>query len=455
MLARFFVISLAVGSSLLAESGTTSIRFAGVQADGGRDCSSCHSTFGAANSDSRNGVTIDVVDYNPGVAQTIHVTVAHPLASAWGFQLTARPVSDETQQAGTFTPLDDRVQVRCDDGSKFGFLSSSATPCAGAREFAEHVVAPRTAAGAGFTFDVRWLPPANEVGDVRLYASAVAANGDGTAAGDRVYTAVRTLTAVGACNFTQKPTLRTAVNGASFQPGFSSQSLLSIFGLGFQVPGRTRVVGSGDIVLGQFPTQLACVAVEINNQRVPIAYIQQDQINVQAPVLPASGPVNLVVILNPGKPNEIRSDIATLTQLQTFAPAFFTLDGNQIAAQFANTSTLAADPSSIPGARAVKSGDILTLYGTGFGDTVPHEPSGLQAPSIAALTTPVSVLIGSTTLSQADVLYAGLSPGSISGLYQINVRVPAGLPSGKLPVLVRIGGLQSPDGVSIFVQNPL
>ncbi len=451
MIARFFFLSLFAASYLLAESGTTDIRYAGVPADGGRNCTSCHASFGAANSDSRGSVTLDVSDYNPGVAQTIHVTVAHPSATTWGFQLTARTASDETLEAGTFTPLDDRVQVRCDDGSRFG----SAAPCGGSREFAEHVLAPRTASGAGFTFDVRWMPPANEVGDVRIYASAVAADGDGTPVGDGVYTTLRTLSSVGACTLTQKPTLRTAVNGASFQPGFSSQSLLSVFGLGFQVPGRTRVVGSGDIVNGQFPTQLACVAVEINGQRVPIAYVQQDQINVQAPMLPGTGSASLVVILNPGKPNEIRSDIATLNQLQTFAPAFFTLDGSQIAAQFANTTTLAADPASVPGARAAKSGDILTLYGTGFGDTVPHVASGMIALGIAGLATPISVSIGGISLSPADILYAGLSPGSISGLYQINVRVPANLPNGKTPVQVRIGGLQSPDGISIFVQNPL
>jgi uncharacterized protein (TIGR03437 family) len=50
------------------------------------------------------------------------------------------------------------------------------------------------------------------------------------------------------------------------------------------------------------------------------------------------------------------------------------------------------------------------------------------------------------------VLYAGLSPGSISGLYQFNVRIPAGTPSGNVPVTIAIGGISTQSGVTIPVQ---
>jgi len=38
-----------------------------------------------------------------------------------------------------------------------------------------------------------------------------------------------------------------------------------------------------------------------------------------------------------------------------------------------------------------------------------------------------------------------LSVGSISGLYQFNVRIPESAPEGDLPVEVRIGGLSTPS----------
>ena len=440
--------------TLFGEGMIPSIRTAGAFSDGGQNCSSCHSSFGAANSDARGSLTATLTDYNPGVLQMIKVTVQHPMASRWGFQMTVRAVSDETQQAGTFV-ASDTVQVRCDDGSKFG----SAAPCGGSREFAEHVDAPRTAIGAGFEWTVMWMPPINEVGDVRVYVAAVAADGDGTAAGDRVYTLVATLQAVGACSLTKKPTLQTAVNGASFQAPFSSNAMITVFGLGFQVAGRTRKVGQGDISNNSFPTVLACVAVEVTGPgiaqpvRLPIAYVQQDQINAQAPAFSGAGPVNLTVILNPGKPNELRSDVAMLNA-QAFAPAFFVFPGSMsVAAQFAGTGSIVANPAVVPGAKPAKPGDLITLYGTGFGDTSPRVPTGQLDAGVANLTNPVTVTIGGTALASADILYGGLSPSSISGLYQFNVRVPASAPDGDVPVSIAIGGVRTQDGTTIPIQH--
>jgi uncharacterized protein (TIGR03437 family) len=423
---------------LLAESPAPSIRFTGVPADGGQTCASCHTPRAGANTGS---VSIDLgATYSPGVTQMIHVTVSDPASTRWGFQLTSRVISDEKQEAGTFTATD-TSQVRCDDGTQYG----STAPCNGTKEFAEHVAAPRTAMGAGFTFNVMWTPPINEVGDIRFYLAAVAADGDGTAAGDRTYTTGRVVAATGACNATKRPTLQKITNGASFLAPISSNAMLSIFGLDFQVNGRSRGVGLGDFVNGAFPKELACVAVEIAGQRVPIAYVQTDQINVQAPTLPSSGSVPIVVILNPDRQNELRSDLGMITAVQTFAPAFFTLGAtSSVAAQFAGTANVVANPAVITGGKPAKAGDILTLYATGLGPTNPAVATGnVAAPVLAPITTPITVMIGSVTLSTADVLYAGLSPGSISGLYQINIRVPAGLPSGDVPVTITIGGFSS------------
>ncbi len=45
----------------------------------------------------------------------IHFTVQHPRGMRWGFQLTARVVSDESKEAGIFASIDNIVQVRCED----------------------------------------------------------------------------------------------------------------------------------------------------------------------------------------------------------------------------------------------------------------------------------------------------------------------------------------------------
>jgi len=432
-----------------------SLGYTGAPTDhNGQDCSTCHNSYGAANSDATGSVTTNISSYNPGVQQTIHVTVQHPQAQRWGFQITIRSVSDQTQSAGDYS-AGIAVQVVCDDGSRFG----SAPPCNAMREFGEHLNAPRTATGAGYEFDVTWSPPESEIGDLQVYISAVAADGDGTAAGDRVYTLTRIISATGGCSITKKPTLTTAINAGSFQAPFSSKAMVAIKGLGFQVASRSRSVGQGDITNNSFPTVLSCVSVQVTGPGVPqpvllpISYVQADQINAQMPAFSGTGPVLLTVIINPGKPNELRSDLATLNALQPFAPAFFLFGtSTSIATLLAGTGTIIANPSVVPGARPAHPGEIISLFGTGFGDTSPSLTAGQLASGIANLTNSITVTIGGVTLSSSDVLYAGLSPGSISGLYQINVRVPSSTPAGDIPVTITIGGSQTQSGATIPVQ---
>jgi uncharacterized protein (TIGR03437 family) len=445
----FFLLTLAP-VALLAEANAPSIRFTGVPSDGGQTCATCHS---GGNSGS---ITVMMNDYNPGIQQTIRIILQHPQAQRWGFQMTIRQVSDETKSAGDFSVAfpTDPVQVMCDNGSRFG----SAPPCiSNAPQFIEHKDAPRSTAGAGFEFDVVWSPPAQEVGDLNVYVTAVAADGTGTPAGDSVLTFVRRISNVGGCSL-RRPSVQTALNGASFKAPFSSSSLISIFGFEFQTSGRTRGVGLGDLVNNVFPTTLGCVAVEVTGPgfpqptRLPIAYVQQDQINAQLPAFTGAGPVTLIVITNAGRSNEFRSDVATLTALQSFAPAFFLFSGsNSIAAQFAGTSRIVARPSLVPGAAPARPGDIVTLYGTGFGATSPSLAAGQIASGVATLTTPVTVTIGGVTLPSSDVSYAGLSPGSISGLYQINVKIPS-TATGDAPVVITIGGSETQAGAFIPVQ---
>jgi uncharacterized protein (TIGR03437 family) len=68
------------------------------------------------------------------------------------------------------------------------------------------------------------------------------------------------------------------------------------------------------------------------------------------------------------------------------------------------------------------------------------------------LTNSITVQIGTTTLAPSDILYAGLSPGSISGLYQFNVRIPSTAPSGEVPVTISIGGSETQAGATIPIQ---
>jgi len=56
----------------------------------------------------------------------------------------------------------------------------------------------------------------------------------------------------------------------------------------------------------------------------------------------------------------------------------------------------------------------------------------------------VTVTVGGTALAAADILYAGLAPGYISGLQQFNIRIPQSAAVGNVPIVITVGGVSTP-----------
>ena len=88
----------------------------------------------------------------------------------------------------------------------------------------------------------------------------------------------------------------------------------------------------------------------------------------------------------------------------------------------------------------VKAGDFIEIYCTGLGAT--RNLRGLDI-----VTAVPTVYFGSVATTPS---FAGLTPG-FQGLYQINVRVPEGLPAGSIPLIVTSGNTYSNE-VRIAVQ---
>jgi uncharacterized protein (TIGR03437 family) len=432
-----------------ANSGTTNtppLKRTGADVDGGLNCTACHAGA-AANSDLRGKLTVTAAGYKPGVKQTVRVKLEHPEAQRWGFQLTARALNDETRSPGVLAP-DESIAVRCDDGTVRGVPG----PCDGRLEFASQTaLSTRPGTPNGVEWEIEWTPPSNDAGDIVFYAAGVAANNNGASAGDLIYTTSLRIRNDGGCSISQRPMLRNVVNGASFQPGVALNSYITIYGSGFS-PSLKRQAGAGDIRDNKFPAELACIAVEIAGRRAPIGYVQSDQINAQAPTITDQGPVQVRVIANPGRPNELRSDVGTV-QMSELQPALFTFDGASAAARHAD-GTIVGDPARIPGSTPARPGETITLFGTGFGVSEPVYQAGEIPMAAARLRDPVGVTIGGVTLAAGDVAYAGLSPQSVSALYQFNVRVPDSASDGDVPVSITTGGMRTQTGVVIPVKRP-
>jgi uncharacterized protein (TIGR03437 family) len=109
----------------------------------------------------------------------------------------------------------------------------------------------------------------------------------------------------------------------------------------------------------------------------------------------------------------------------------------------------AADGTALPVNSAVTAGDVITLYCSGLGAVIPAVTAGSPAPSstLSKTVNPVTAMIGHTP---ATVDFAGLAPGWVE-LYQVNVTIPGGLPSGKAMLTLAVSGQESAP-VSITVK---
>jgi uncharacterized protein (TIGR03437 family) len=167
---------------------------------------------------------------------------------------------------------------------------------------------------------------------------------------------------------------------------------------------------------------------------------------VQAPADSALGPVPVEVTYNGS------TSPPGTAQLQAVSPAFFLWSGKYAVATRPDFS-LAAGAGLFQGVDTVpaKPGDVVILWGAGFGITNPSVAPGVVPPAnpVANVANPITVTIGNVA---ATVVGAAIAPG-IPGLYQIAVQVPTSVPDGDLAVVAQVSGIQSSSSVLLSVKR--
>jgi len=236
--------------------------------------------------------------------------------------------------------------------------------------------------------------------------------------------------------------ITSVANGAGFQASFAPSSWVTIFGSNLAT--NTRIWRADEIVNGSLPTQLDGTSVTIDGKPAAVCYISPTQLNVQAPSDNNSGPVNVQVA------NNGLTSASFTAQLRTVSPAFFLWDGTYAAATRTDFS-LVGKPGLFPNSTTVpaKPGDIIILWGTGFGATDPPVPSGQVVTGAPALVANPTVTVGGVT---ARLISAVLSPGN-AGLYQIAIQIPDSVPDGDLPVVAQVQGVLSPANVLLTIHQ--
>ena len=193
---------------------------------------------------------------------------------------------------------------------------------------------------------------------------------------------------------------------------------------------------------GQVPTTLEGVQVLIGGIPAPVVYASANQVSAIVPFHFAGGSVSLSV-------NGVPSCFSITANLLTAAPSIFTANSQGFGQAVAANADSILNSQSNPAAP----GSAITFYITGAGQTDPPSVAGAVATGAANIVLPVSVLIGGQS---AEVLYAGMAPGIVEGISQINAIVPSNLPyGGDWPLAVQVGGVSSPAGVTVAVAGPL
>jgi len=182
------------------------------------------------------------------------------------------------------------------------------------------------------------------------------------------------------------------------------------------------------------------VQVLVNGTAAPIYYVSPGQINFEIPIdaSTANGGGGTVQVVRNGQPGNL-----VYVDINAQAPRFIVYDGG-----YGIMTTPQGALTGIPSS-PVKVGDTIVIYALGLGPTSPPVASGTASPS-----SPLAKVPGTTQVCFgvespfhqspcATALFSGLTPGFV-GLYQINVTIPAGIPSGNSTIsLLLVNNVES------------
>jgi len=200
-----------------------------------------------------------------------------------------------------------------------------------------------------------------------------------------------------------------------------------------------------------FPTSLGGTRVTIGGEQAYLWYVNPGQINMQVPDGLSTGSTSVVVTTPSGS-----ATAAVTVALQ--APAFCLLDSKHVAGIILRSDASGAYGSGSydilgPTGKtlgyptvAATAGDSVELFGVGFGPVNPPVPAGQPFSGAAATVAPVTVYLNGISITPT---FAGMSS---AGLYQLNITIPSGLPTGDVFLQATVSDSQTPSGAVIALQ---
>jgi len=219
------------------------------------------------------------------------------------------------------------------------------------------------------------------------------------------------------------------VNNATFEPGgvVAQGDIVAAFGEQF-LSGDPQLASSTPL-----GADLGGTRVFVNDRPAPIYYTSYRQVNFQIPYDTPPGDAIVRIDRGAERGNLVSVRVAArVPRLLRFGVRDYGIITNQ-------DETFAIPTTAGLRSRPARVGETLTIYAIGLGPTTPSAVTGAGAPAAEPLARVVgvsSVTFGggggpfSTEGIEATPSFVGLSPNFV-GLYQINVPVPVGTPTGN------------------------
>ncbi|MEP7363248.1 MAG: hypothetical protein ABI972_08330 [Acidobacteriota bacterium] len=208
---------------------------------------------------------------------------------------------------------------------------------------------------------------------------------------------------------------------------------------GTNLSSLTQAIAPNDVQDGKLPFTLngTGVSVLVGGLRAHILYVSPSQVNFLVPSLLTPGPAMVEVVRSGASGGPVRVLLAGAM------PGLFLLKPGVAVATHADGTVIADAAPASPG-------EIVVLYATGLGETIPKVEYGRVAPAAAWVVKRDDfhvVLDGRTVID--GIFYAGVTPG-FGGLYQVNLKLPDW--AGPNPeVRIYCGDASSPAGVRLPV----
>ncbi|HTC86642.1 MAG TPA: hypothetical protein VK686_00020 [Bryobacteraceae bacterium] len=219
---------------------------------------------------------------------------------------------------------------------------------------------------------------------------------------------------------------------------------------GSSLASNTRQWATTDFSGVNAPTSLDGTSVTIGGQQAFIAFISPGQVNAQVPSNVSTG-VQQVALKSGGGTSASLSIMVSALEPGLLAPASFNIGGVQYVVALFLDGTYVLPEGAIAGvnSRPAKPGDVIVLYGVGFGPVTPAVPAGQIVQQSNTIASNFQMSIGGTS-AKAD--YSGLAPNYV-GLYQFNIVVPAVAASNAAPLTFTLGGTNGTQTLYIAIGN--